>query len=127
MAQELRLKLTDDALGWYQKGFAADDSLTYQVVVEHLSKEFVKKYQGAYLFAAYFQYKRKHGSTGSEVWRALAAARQAMLDDDSDILVDDLSPAEIRFYLYQLSLSAAQAAIFLAALCSHKLASDDFV
>jgi hypothetical protein len=41
--------------------------------------------------------------------------------------VDDLSPAEHLYYIYQLSLSPSQSAQFLATLSSNSLASDDYL
>jgi len=119
------LKLTDTALQTYGRGFAPDARPTFAAVVAHLSKEFIRPYQGATRWAAYFRYKRPAGSSGKEVQQQLHAARQDCLDDN--IPVDNLSPAEHLFYVYQLSLSAAQSAQFLASLSSNPRASDDYL
>ena len=124
-ARELCLKLTDTALQAYSRGFAADSRPTFAAVVAQLSKEFIRPYQGATRWAAYFRYKRPAGSSGKEVKQQLHAARQDCLDDN--IPLDSLSPAEHLFYVYQLSLSAAQSAHFLASLSSNPQASDDYL
>ncbi len=69
-------------------------------------KTFIKPYQGASLWSAYFRFKRPAGSSDKEVKQQLHSARQACLDDG--IPVDDLSPAEHLYYIYQLSLSPSQ-------------------
>jgi hypothetical protein len=125
IARELRLKLTGPALQWYDHGFTPEAKPTTADVVAHLAKEFIKSYQGASLFGAYYQYERTAGCSGRDVKRDLNKARQAMRDDG--IPVDDISPSEVRYYLYQLALSTAQASQFLATLSSNALASDDYL
>ena len=124
-ARELRLKLADRALKSYNLRFRPETKPTVAEVVAHLSTEFVKKYQGAILFGEYFQYKRKAGSAGRDVQRDLNNAWQAMRDDG--IPVDNMSPDEERYYLYQLALTSTQSAQFLASLSSTALASDDYL
>lgn len=124
-ARELCLKLTGPALQSYGRGFTADTSPTFAAVVAHLSKDFIQPYQGAARWAAYYRYKRPAGSSGKEAKQQLQNARQECLDDN--IPVDNLSPAEHMFYIYQLSLSSQQSAHFLATLSSNPLASDDYL
>ncbi len=64
-------------------------------------------------------------SSRKEVKQKLHSTRQACLHDG--IQVDDLSPAEHMYYIYQLSLSPSQSAQFLASLSSNQLASDDLL
>ncbi len=91
----------------------------------HLSKDFIKQYQGAMRWSVFFQFRRAPGSSGKEVKQLLHNARQGCLDDG--IPLDDLSPAEHLCYIYQLSLSPAQSAQFLATLSSNLLASDNYM
>jgi hypothetical protein len=121
-ARELCLKLAGDALLAYNQRFPPDSNPTFEEVAAQLAKAFIKPYQGAARWSAYFRFKRPAGSSGKEVKQQLHNARQACLDDG--IPVDDLSPAEHLFYIYQLSLSTAQSAQFLASLSSNPLASD---
>ena len=123
VARELCLKLTGDALLAYHQRFTPDANPTFEEVAAQLAKAFIKPYQGAARWSAYFRFKRTAGSSGKEVKQQLHNARQACLDDG--IPVDDLSPAEHLYYIYQLSLSPAQSAQFLASLSSNSLASDD--
>jgi len=124
-ARELRLKLAGRALKLYNLRFLPETKITVAEVVTFLSTEFIKKYQGAILFGEYFQYKRKAGSAGQDVQRDLNNAWQAMRDDG--IPVDNMSPDEGRYYLYQLALTSTQSAQFLASLSSTTLASDDYL
>ena len=124
-ARELCLKLTGPALQSYGRGFTADTCPTFAAVVAHLSKDFIQPYQGAARWAAYYRYKRPSGSSGKEAKQQLQNARQECLDDN--IPIDNLSPAEHMFYIYQLSLSSPQSAHFLATLSSNPLASDDYL
>ena len=124
-ARELCLKLTGDALQAYSQQFLPDASPTFEEVVAHLAKAFIKPYQGAARWNAYFRFKRPAGSSGKGVKQQLHSARQACLDDG--IPVDDLSPSESLYYIYQLSLSPSQSAQFLASLSSNPLASDDYL
>ena len=125
VARELCLKLTGDALQAYSQHFTPDASPTFEEVAAQLAKTFIKPYQGATRWSAYFRFKRPAGSSGKEVKQQLHSARQACLDDG--IPVDDLSPAEHLYYIYQLSLSPSQSAQFLATLSSNALASDDYL
>ena len=125
IARELCLKLEGAALQSYSQGFAADASPTFAAVAAHLSKDFIKPYQGAGRWSAFFRFRRAPGSSGKEVKQLLHNARQGCLDDG--IPLDDLSPAEHLYYIYQLSLSPAQSAQFLATLSSNPLASDDYM
>ncbi len=90
----------------------------------HLSTDFIKPYQGAVRWSAFFRVLRAPGSSGKEVKQLLHNALQGCLDDG--IPLDDLSPAEHLYYVYQLSLLPAQGAQFLATLSSNPLASDDY-
>ena len=123
VARELCLKLTGNALLAYNQRFTPDANPTFEEVAAQLAKNFIKPYQGAARWSAYFRFKRTAGSSGKEVKQQLHNAPQACLDDG--IPVDDLSPAEHLYYIYQLSLSPAQSAHFLASLSSNSLASDD--
>jgi hypothetical protein len=116
------LKLTGVALQAYSQHFTPDASPTFEEVAAQLAKTFIKQYQGAsHRWNAYFRFKRLAGSSGKEVKQQLHSARQACLD------VDDLSPAEHLYYIYQLSLSPSQSAQFLATLSSNSLASNDYL
>ena len=125
VARELCLKLTGDALLAYNQRFTPDASPTFEEVAAQLAKAFITPYQGAARWSTYFRFKRPAGSSGKEVKQQLHSARQACLDDG--IPVDDLSPAEHMYYIYQLSLSPSQSAQFLASLSSNPLASDDYL
>lgn len=125
VARELCLKLQGAALQSYNQGFAADASPTFAEVAAHLSKSFIKPYQGAVRWSGFFLFKRVTGSSGKEVKQQLHNARQRCLDDG--IPVDDLSSAEHLYYIYQLSLLPAQSAQFLATLSSNPLVSDDYL
>ena len=125
VARELCLKLTGDALLAYNQRFTPDASPTFEEVAAQLAKVFITPYQGAARWSSYFRYKRPAGSSGKEVKQQLHSARQACLDDG--IPVDDLSPAEHLYYIYQLSLSPSQGAQFLASLSSNPMASDDYL
>lgn len=124
IVRELCLKLSGDALVSYSQVFG-EANPTFGAVVALLAKEFILPYQGATLWSAYYRYKRKAGSSGKEVQRDLLNARQAMLDDG--IPVDNLSPDEVKFYIYLLALSSAQSSQFLATLSSNSGASDDYL
>ena len=123
VARELCLKLTGDALQAYNQHFTPDANPTFDEVAASLAKTFIKPYQGAARWNAFFRFKRLAGSSGKEVKQQLHNARQACLDDG--IPVDDMSSAEHLYYIYQLSLSPSQSAQFLASLSSNPLASDD--
>jgi hypothetical protein len=90
--------------------------------VVHLAKSFIKQYQGAIHWSKLSLFKRTAGSSCKEVQQQLHNARQACLNDC--IPIDDRSWVEHLHYLYQLSLSLAQSAHFLASLSSNPLASD---
>ena len=123
VARELCLKLTGDALQAYNQHFTPDANPTFDEVAASLAKTFIKPYQGAARWNAFFRFKRLAGSSGKEVKQQLHNARQACLDDG--IPVDDMSSAEHLYYIYQLSLSPSQSAQFLASLSSNPVASDD--
>jgi hypothetical protein len=79
-------------------------------------------------WSVFFLFLRALGSSGKEVKQLLHtvhSARQGCLDDG--IPLDDLSPAEHLYYIYQLSLSPAQSSQFLATLSSNPLVSDDYM
>jgi len=125
-ARELRLKLGGRALRLYSLQFPGPETKpTVDEVAAFLSKEFVQKYRAAKLFSDYFQHKRKTGSAGRDVQCDLNTAWQAMRDEG--IPVDNMSPEEQRYYLYQLALTSTQSAQFLASLSSNALASDDYL
>ena len=125
VARELCLKLEGPALQSYRHGFAADASPTFAEVAAHLSMVYITPYQGAVRWSAFFRFRRTPGSSGKEVKQQLHNARQGCLDEG--IPLDDLSPAEHLYYIYQLSLSPAQSSQFLASLSSNAQASDDYL
>jgi hypothetical protein len=125
IARELCLKLEGPALQSYSQGFAADASPTFAEVAAHLSKVYITPYQGAVRWSAFFRFKRTSGSSGKEVKQQLHNARQGCLEEG--IPLDELSPAEHLYYIYQLSLSPAQSSQFLASLSSNAQASDDYL
>ena len=125
IARELCLKLEGPALQSYNHGFAADASPTFAEVAAHLSKVYITPYQGAVRWGAFFRFKRPSGSSGKEVKQQLHNARQGCLDEG--IPLDELSSAEHLYYIYQLSLTPAQSAQFLASLSSNAQASDDYL
>jgi hypothetical protein len=125
VARELCLKLEGPALQSYNQGFAADASPTFAEVAAHLSRFYITPYQGAVRWSAFFRFRRTPGSSGKEVKQQLHNARQGCLDEG--IPLDDLSPAENLYYIYQLSLSPAQSSQFLASLSSNAQASDDYL
>jgi hypothetical protein len=87
----------------------------------HLSSEFGAKYGEAKLWAGVYQFKRKPGCPGKDVTRALAANRQKMLAAG---IPAARSEAEDMYYLHELSLTAAQLAVFLAQLSGRADVSD---
>ena len=87
----------------------------------HLSSEFGAKYGEAKLWAGVYQFKRKPGCPGKDVTRALAANRQKMLAAG---IPAARSEAEDMYYLHELSLMAAQLAVFLAQLSGRADVSD---
>jgi hypothetical protein len=125
LARELCLKLEGPALQAYHHGFTADANPTFAEVAAHLSKIYITPYQGAVRWSAFFRFKRTSGSSGKEVKQQLQNARQGCLDEG--IPLDELSPAEHLYYIYQLSLSPAQSSQFLASLSSNAQASDDYL
>ncbi len=118
-AYSCRVKHSSRTTRVTRPGFAADASPTFAEVTAHLAKSFIKPYQGAVRF------KRITGSSGKEAKQQLHNARQGCLDDG--IPVDDLSPAEYLYYIYQLSLLPAHNAQFLATLSNNPLASDNYL
>ena len=125
LARELCLKLTGVALQAYSQHFDPDTNPTFDEVAAQLAKSFIKPYQGAIHWGALFRFKRTAGSSGKEVQQQLHNASQACLNDG--IPIDALCWAEHLYYIYQLSLSHAQSAQFLASLSSNPLASDDYL
>ncbi len=63
VARELCLKLTGDALQAYSQHFTPDASPTFEEVAAQLAKTFIKPYQGASRWSAYFRYKRPAWTT----------------------------------------------------------------
>ncbi len=89
VARELCLKLTGDALQAYNQHFTPDANPTFDEVAASLAKTFIKPYQGAAPWSAFFRFKRLAGSSSKEVKQQLHKARQACLDNG--IQVDYLS------------------------------------
>ncbi len=96
------MKLEGAALQSYSQGFAADASPTFAAVAAHLSKDFIKQYQGAVRWSVFFLFRRAPGNSGNEVKQLLHNSRQGCLDDS--IPLDNLSLVEHLYYIYQLSL-----------------------
>ena len=111
--RELRLKLTGPARAHYYGRYTDNDEPTLLAAMAHLSSEFGDKYGEAKLWAGVYQFKRKPGCPGKDVTRALAANRQKMLAAG---IPAARSEAEDMYYLHELSLTAAQLAVFLAQL-----------
>ena len=119
--RELRLKLTGPARAHYYGRYADHDEPTLLAAMAHLSSEFGAKYEEAKLWAGVYQFKRKPGCPGKEVTRTLAANRQKMLAAG---IPAARSEAEDLYYLHELSLTAAQLAVFLAQLSGRADVSD---
>ncbi len=86
------MKLEGAALQSYSQGFATESSPTFAAVAAHLSKDFIKQYQGAVLWSKLFQFLLTPGSSAKEVKQLLQNTRQGCLDDG--IPLDYLSLAE---------------------------------
>jgi hypothetical protein len=119
--RELRLKLTGPARAHYYGRYTDNDEPTLLAAMAHLSCEFGAKYGEAKLWAGVYQFKRKPGCPGKDVTRALAAQRQKMLAAG---IPTARSEAEDMYYLHELSLTAAQLAVFLAQLSGRADVSD---
>ena len=128
IARELCLKLEVRHSSLINQGLAADASPTFAEVAAHLSKVYITPYQGAVRWGAFFRFKRPSGSSGKEVKQQLHNARQGCLDEGIPLdELSELSSAEHLYYFYQLSLTPAQSAQFLASLSSNAQASDDYL
>jgi hypothetical protein len=119
--RELRLKLTGPARAHYYGRYTDNDEPTLLAAMAHLSSEFGAKYGEAKLWAGVYQFKRKPGCPGKDVTRALAANRQKMLAAGIPAARGE---AEDMYYLHELSLTAAQLAVFLAQLSGRADVSD---
>ena len=119
--RELRLKLTGPARAHYYGRYTDNDEPALLAAMAHLSSEFGAKYGEAKLWAGVYQFKRKPGCPGKDVTRALAADRQKMLAAG---IPAARSEAEDMYYLHELSLTAAQLAVFLAQLSGRADVSD---
>jgi len=119
--RELRLKLTGPARAHYYGRYSDHDEPTLLAAMAHLSSEFGAKYEEAKLWAGVYQFKRKPGCPGKDVTRSLAANRQKMLAAG---IPAARSEAEDLYYLHELSLTAAQLAVFLAQLSGRADVSD---
>jgi hypothetical protein len=119
--RELRLKLTGPARAHYYGRYTDNDEPTLLAAMTHLSSEFGAKYGEGKLWAGAYQFKRKPGCPGKDVTRALAANRQKMLAAG---IPAARSEAEDMYYLHELSLMAAQLAVFLAQLSGRADVSD---
>jgi hypothetical protein len=118
---ELLLKLTGPARAHYYGRYTDNDEPTLLAAMAHLSSEFGAIYGEAKLWAGIYQFKRKPGCPGKDVTRALAANRQKMLAASFPAA---RSEAEDMYYLHELSLTAAQLAVFLAQLSGRADVSD---
>ncbi len=98
------MKLEGAALQCYSQGLAQDASPTFAAVAAHLSKDFIKPYQGAVRWSAFSLFLRAPGSSGKEVKQLLHNAHQGRLDDG--IPLDNLSPAQHLCYIYQAAPAA---------------------
>ena len=112
--RELRLKLVGVPSALYLAAFNGDDARpTLLEVLACLAKDFGIPYEEAMLYAAYAQCQRTAHSSGRDYLRALTTAQRNMQAAGIPLT---LSPAEQRYYMCELGLSALQRQTFLAQL-----------
>ena len=123
--RELRLKLVGVPSALYLAAFNGEDARpTLLEVLACLAKDLGIPYEEAMLYAAYAQCQRTAHSSGRDYLRALTTAQRNMQAAGIPLT---LSPAEQRYYMCELGLSALQRQTFLAQLSGRADVSDDYL
>jgi hypothetical protein len=123
--RELRLKLVGAPSSRYLEAFCGDDARpTILKVPACLAKDFGVPYEEAILYAAYAQSPWTARSSGRDYLRTLTTAQRNMQAAGIPLT---LSPAEQRYYMCELGLSAPQRQTFLAQLSGRADVSDDYL
>ena len=123
--RELRLKLVGVPSSLYLQAFKGDDARpTILEVLACLAKDFGIPYEEAVLYATYVQCRRAAHSSGRDYLRTLTTAQRNMQAAGIPLT---LSPAEQRYYMCELGLSAPQRQTFLAQLSGRADVSDDYL
>jgi hypothetical protein len=109
----------------YLEAFCGDNARpTILEVLACLAKDFGVPYESAILYAAYVQSQRAARSSGRDYLRTLTTAQRNM--QAAGILLT-LSPAEQRYFMCELGLSAPQQQTFLAQLSGRANVSNDYL
>jgi hypothetical protein len=104
--RELRLKLVGAPSSRYLEAFCGDDARpTIFEVLACLAKDFAVPYEEAILYVANVQSPRAASSSGRDYLRTLTTAHRNM---QAAGITLTLSPAEQRYYMCELGLSAPQ-------------------
>ena len=123
--RELRLKLVGVPSALFLAAFNGEDARpTILEVLACLAKDYGIPYEEAMLYAAYAQCQRTAHSSGRDYLRALTTAQRNMQAAGIPLT---LSPAEQRYYMCELGLSALQRQTFLAQLSGRADVSDDYL
>jgi hypothetical protein len=123
--RELRLKLVGAPTSRYLEAFRGDDARpTILEVLACLAKDLGVAYEEAILYAAYVQSPRAARSSGRDYLRTLTTAQR---NTQAAGIPLTLSPAEQRYYMCELGLSAPQRQTFLAQLSGRADVSDNYL